>query len=166
MCSLLCFVCGGCVCVCVCVHSFTQSCLTPCDPMDCSWQAPRSMGFVKQKYWSGLPFPTPGDLSNSGIKPESHALADGFATWEAPFSCQLLFKSCSQQNWVKIVDVPHSRNASNFVFICVLFSPLHWHPCIHKATVVLVNCISVSCGFPGGSEGKDSACNTGDLDLH
>ena len=57
-----------------------QSCPTLCDPMDCSCQAPLSMGFVKQKYWSGLPFPTPGDLPNSGIKPESPALADGFAT--------------------------------------------------------------------------------------
>ena len=34
-------------------------------------QAPLSMGFSRQEYWSELPFPSPGDLSNPGIKPES-----------------------------------------------------------------------------------------------
>ena len=38
-------------------------------------QAPLSMGFPRQDYWSGLPFPSPGDLPNPGIKPASPALA-------------------------------------------------------------------------------------------
>jgi len=37
-------------------------------------QAPLSMGFSRQKYWSGLPFPSPGNLSDPGIKPGSPAL--------------------------------------------------------------------------------------------
>ena len=37
-------------------------------------QASLSMGLSRQEYWSGLPFPPPGDLSNSGIEPESPAL--------------------------------------------------------------------------------------------
>ena len=37
-------------------------------------QAPLSMGFSRQEYWSGLPFPSPGDLPNPGIKPEPPAL--------------------------------------------------------------------------------------------
>ena len=37
-------------------------------------QAPLSMRFSRQKYWSGLPFPPPGDLPNTGIKPRSPAL--------------------------------------------------------------------------------------------
>ena len=37
-------------------------------------QAPLSMGFSKQKYWSGLPCPPPGDLPNPGIEPRSPAL--------------------------------------------------------------------------------------------
>ena len=37
------------------------------------------MGFPRQEYWSGLPFPPPGDLPNSGIKPES----PGFLHWQA-----------------------------------------------------------------------------------
>ena len=47
-------------------------------------QAPVSMGFPRQEYWSGLPFPSPGDLPNSGIKPLSPALAGGFFTAESP----------------------------------------------------------------------------------
>ena len=50
-------------------------------------QAPLSMGFPRQEYWSGLPFPSPGDLLNPGIEPmspESPALAGGFFTTESP----------------------------------------------------------------------------------
>ena len=52
----------------------SQSCLTLCLPMDCTHQAPPSMGFSRQEYWSGLPFPSPGDLPDPGIKPRSPAL--------------------------------------------------------------------------------------------
>ena len=45
-----------------------------CDPMDCSLQAPLSMGFSRQEYWSGLPFPSPGDLPDAGIDSGSPAL--------------------------------------------------------------------------------------------
>ena len=47
-------------------------------------QAPLSMEFSKEEYWSGLPFPTPGDLPNPGIEPASPALAGGFFTTEPP----------------------------------------------------------------------------------
>ena len=36
-----------------------------------AYQAPPSMGFSRQEYWSGLPFPSPGDLPDPGIKPRS-----------------------------------------------------------------------------------------------
>ena len=42
------------------------------------------MGFLRQEYWSGLPFPSPGDLPNPGIEPMSPALAGRFFTTEAP----------------------------------------------------------------------------------
>ena len=64
-----------------------QECLTLCDPMDCYPQAPLSMAFSRQEYWSGLPFATPGDLTNPGIQPTfpvSPALAGGFSTTEPP----------------------------------------------------------------------------------
>ena len=41
----------------------TQSRLTLCDPMDCTRQAPLSMGFSRQEYWGGLSFPSPGESS-------------------------------------------------------------------------------------------------------
>ena len=44
---------------------------TPCTV---TYQAPQSMGFSRQEYWSGLPFPSPGDLPNPGIEPGSPAL--------------------------------------------------------------------------------------------
>ena len=43
-------------------------------------QAPLSMGFSRQEYWSGLPCPPPGDLPDPGIEPASPALAGGFFT--------------------------------------------------------------------------------------
>ena len=45
-------------------------------------QAPLSLGFSKQEYWSGLPFPPPGDPPGPGIKPVPPALAGGFFTTE------------------------------------------------------------------------------------
>ena len=43
-------------------------------PWTVAYQTPWSMGFSRQEYWSGLPFPSPGDLPNPGIKPRSPAL--------------------------------------------------------------------------------------------
>ena len=47
---------------------------TLCDPKDSSPQAPLSVGFSRQECWTGLPFPSPGDLPEPGIVPESPAL--------------------------------------------------------------------------------------------
>ena len=49
-------------------------CLTSATPLTVAQQAPQSIGFSRQEYWSGLPFPFPGDLPNPGIKPRSPAL--------------------------------------------------------------------------------------------
>ena len=53
-------------------------------PWTVAHQAPPSMGFSKQEYWSGLPFPSPGDLPDPGIEPTSPTLAGGFFTNELP----------------------------------------------------------------------------------
>ena len=74
----------ACVCVCVCVKSL-QSCPTRPDPMD--HQAPLSLEFSRQDYWSGLPFPSPGDFPNPGIESmslKSPALAGGSLSLLAP----------------------------------------------------------------------------------
>ena len=46
----------------------------PATPWTAAHQAPPSMEFSRQEYWSGLPFPFPGDLPDSGIEPRSPAL--------------------------------------------------------------------------------------------
>ena len=51
-----------------------QSYLTVCDPWTVANQAFPSMGFSRQEYWSGLPFPSPGDLLDPGIEPRSPIL--------------------------------------------------------------------------------------------
>ena len=55
-------------------------------PWTVARQAPLSMGFSRQEYWSGLPCPPPGDLPDSGMEPESlmsPAMAGGFFTTRA-----------------------------------------------------------------------------------
>ena len=47
-------------------------------------QAPLFMGFPRQEYWEGLPFPSPGDLPHPGMEPRSPALAGRFFTAEPP----------------------------------------------------------------------------------
>ena len=63
-----------------------QSCPNLCDPMNVACQAPLSMGFSRQEYWSGLPFLLQG-LSPPGtelVSPVSPALADGIFTTAPP----------------------------------------------------------------------------------
>ena len=70
-----------------------------------AYQASLSMGFSRQEYWSGLPFPSPGDLPDAGTEPMSlvsPTLACGFfttsITWEAliyRMSCDVMWKSLS-----------------------------------------------------------------------
>ena len=83
----------------LCACSVTQFYLTLCDPLTTAHQIPLSMEFsrqeywvsmefFRQEYWSGLPFPTPGDLPDSGIKPVSPAppvSAGVFFTTEPPW---------------------------------------------------------------------------------
>ena len=53
-------------------------------PWTVAYQASLSMGFSRQEYWSGLPFPSPGDLPDPGIKPRSPALQAEALTSEPP----------------------------------------------------------------------------------
>ena len=82
-----------CVCVhaCACVHTHAHLVALSCQLFAAPWaaacQGPLSMGFSRQEYWSGLPFSTPGDLPDRGIKPMSFAspaLTGEFFTTELP----------------------------------------------------------------------------------
>ena len=57
-----------------------KSCQTLATPWTIVRQAPLSMGFSRQEYWSGLLFPSPGNLPDPGIKPGSPALQVDFFT--------------------------------------------------------------------------------------
>ena len=70
-----------------------QSCPTLCEPMDSSLhQAPPSMGFSRQEYWSVLPFPSPGNLPDPGIEPRSYALWADTLSSEPPGKSLLMIK--------------------------------------------------------------------------
>ena len=92
----------------------TKSCLFA-TPWTVACQAPLSLGFSRQEYWSGLPCPLPGDLSKPGIKlvaPASPTLADRFygffvirTTWEAQ-SCNTINSCFHQLCWGNLLQLP------------------------------------------------------------
>ena len=60
-------------------------------PWTAAYQAPLSLGFSRQECWSGLSFPSPGDLPDPGIEAGSPALQADALPSEAPGNCQVLF---------------------------------------------------------------------------
>ena len=86
------------LCVCVCVLSHVQLFVTP---RTGACQAPLSMGFPRQEYWSGLPFPPPGYLPNPG----NRTCISCIARW-IPYHCdtwEALFSLCTKSllwNWL------------------------------------------------------------------
>ena len=97
-----------------------QSCPILCNPMDCSLPAP-SVGFSKQENWSGLPFPSPGDLPDPGTKPTSPAWLVGslplsyqrisqarILGW-AVISCSRELYNSERQNFYPINNFIHYR---------------------------------------------------------
>ena len=70
--------------MCVCVLSHFSYVLLFATPWTVAHQAPLSVGFSRQEYWSGLPFPSPGDLPDPGIEPRSPALQTDSSLFEPP----------------------------------------------------------------------------------
>ena len=73
-------------------------------PWTVAYQAPPSMGFSRQQYWSGLPFPSPGDLPNPGIDPGSPSFQADALTSEPLM-------------WKSYINVPLSRKQSDLKFL-------------------------------------------------
>ena len=65
-------------------ESVSFSVLSDCDPMECNLLGSSVMGFSRQEYWSGLPFPLPGVRPNPGIEPWYPALQADSLTSEPP----------------------------------------------------------------------------------
>ena len=88
-------------------------------PWAVACQAPLSMGFPRQEYWSGLPFPPPGDFPNPGIEPVSPilVLTARFITAEPPGKCfdytmcVLVTQSCPTP-WTVVYQAPLSMEFS------------------------------------------------------
>ena len=68
-------------------------------PWTVAFQAPLSLGFLKQEYWIGFLFHSPEDIPNPGIQPTSSALTGGFFTTEPPEK---------QQKYSKHILISHS----------------------------------------------------------
>ena len=91
-------------------------------PWTVAHQAPLFMGFSRQEYWSGLPCPPPGDLSDPGIEPMSlttPALADGFLTTAPPVLTTLQTDlSRMSEKMREAVFLQKSKNITIKVFKC------------------------------------------------
>ena len=95
-----------CMSTCVCHSVITNS----ATPWTVAHQGPLSVGFPRQEYWCGLPFPSPGDLPNPGIEPVSPAWEGGFFTAELPeksLKCDCGSFHCSgHRNQKPVCDKP------------------------------------------------------------
>ena len=119
------------LCVCVCMLSHVQLFVTP---GTVAHQAPLSMGLSRQEYWSGLPFPPPGDLPNPGIKPKSPALQADALPSESPGKPQIPDQRVGVRNFQTFFfkGVPfyipctksHQSSGSSQHFVLVSFSIL------------------------------------------
>ena len=105
-------------------------------PWTVAYQAPPSMGFSRQEYWSGLPFPSPGNLPDSGIEPWSPTLqADGL-TSEPPGKPTLYIELLKMSFFpfaMALVDhCSMSAPSSYFTQNHGIYSSIH--PCIYLIT--------------------------------
>ena len=108
-----------------------QSCLTLCNPMDCTLpgssvhQDPPSKGFSRQEYWSGLPFPSPGDPPDPGIEPGFPALeADALPSEPPGKYMEILFlRQKSYSSYCEPFSLPRCqvlcRVSSHSAFPCL-----------------------------------------------
>ena len=78
-----------------------------CDPRDGSLPAPLSMGFSRQEYWSGLPFPTPGDLPNPGTGAVSKMRDSHVKSLPLPWQTMPQFPPCSPYPIARSNDLSH-----------------------------------------------------------
>ena len=111
-------------------------------PWTIACQAPLSMVFSRQEYWSGLPFPSPGDLPDPGIEPWSPALrADSLPS--EPSGKPTFYLKCKSDVILLSFSFyhPHSRTQATYYYICAVAPPLpfqaHFSPGFPDCLTVL-----------------------------
>ena len=82
-------------------------------PWTVACQAPLSMGFSRQEYWSGLPFPSPGDLPNPGIEPGSPTLQAEALSSEPPGKPYHYLWSL-----LKLMSIESGMPSNHLIFCC------------------------------------------------
>ena len=102
----------------------TKWCLTLMTPWTVAPQTPLSIGFPRQEYWSGLPFPSPGHLPHPGIKPASPALQVNSLLTESPGKHRLIVQMTPILHsiciWIIWLEIFNSSGWKDSVFLCNL----------------------------------------------
>ena len=109
----------------VCCCLVTQLCPILCDPWTVAHQAPLSMEFSQQEYWSGLPFPSPVDLPIPGIDPGSPALQADALPLSHWGSCYLFRDMIKMQTYKHLYEISTEQTLtfireifiSSFIFL-------------------------------------------------
>ena len=113
---------------------------------------PLSMEFPRQEYWSGLPFPPPGDFSDPGVKPASFALAGGFFTTEPPGKFLHKFISHHLDNhWKHLIKKKDLLGILSLRYHEIQFTREDWTQQEQSVSVNVHVCVCVCvCLYPGG----------------
>ena len=124
-------------------------------PWTVAYQAPLSRGFSRQEWWSGLPFPSPGDLPDPGIEPRSPILQEDALLSEPPGKPRSIILQLKK----RIFEL-------GYLIVLLWGGQKLFLPKIWSLSLEFVNVLPYYVlGFPGGSDGKVSACNAGNMGL-
>ena len=124
-------------------------------PWTVAYQAPPSMGFSRQEFWSGLPFPSPGDLPNRGIEPRSPTLEADALTSEPPGKpINVILNGKKLKAFLLNSGIRHSCLLSLFLFNIVL-----------EVLAIAIRQEKEMQNLPGGPIVKNLPSNAQDIDL-
>ena len=97
-------------------QSYSHSRVWLCDPVDCSPSSPLFMEFSKQEYWSGLPFPSPGDLPDPGLEPGSPTLQEDSLPTELLGKPSRGWKCQQYRDWETLLYIADTNKNKHFKY--------------------------------------------------
>ena len=131
----------------LCMHGKSlQSCPILCNPMDCSLPGSSVHGIFQAEYWSGLPFPSPGDLPNPRVKPESPALQEDSLLTELPGK-HIFTEAISNYPLLFPSSILGTFQLRGLIFQCHIFLPFHTVHGVLQARILEWVVISFTCGL-------------------